>query len=402
MEVELRVGRTVRVRHADPAGDPEVRQEELDRPDELRRRRGEGDLRTARAPRGPDGPIGRIESLEVGDLQVVGHVVDLGWNVAPGTGHRRGDAQPVAILEHPHEGGRVGGDADRPAGLDRHPGSRVGRHRGGRRAVLGTARAGRSEQPALDAGDQLLALARLGQQEVELFGHRLGGGQLGRPEGERRDVAVEHAVGAHPAQDLPAPDVLDGRVEADRVARLADLDPVDLRGQLVDPLPAALVGQEPVVAGGPDLAAVAEGHAEHVALADQGHDRGPVGGHPAMVGLRQQVGGHEDGLAALLGAVQVLDRAQPVGRADPGLRREAGRVVEEHVLGARVAGVDPVGVGARVPVVDRGVVLDARVAAQVGGVGHAAEDVGRLVGAHRLAVDDRVGRPVGAVDDRAA
>ena len=66
-------------------------------------------------------------------------------------------------------------------------------------------------------------------------------------------------------------------------------------------------------------------------------------------------------------------------------RREvAGGVVEEHVLRARVRGVDPVRVRARVPVVDRRVVLDARVAADVGGLGHLVEQVARLVGVHRL------------------
>ena len=78
----------------------------------------------------------------------------------------------------------------------------------------------------------------------------------------------------------------------------------------------------------------------------------------------------------------------------------ARRVVEEHVFRARVAGVDLVRVGARVPVVDRRVVLDARVAADVGRLGHLAEDVAGLVGAHRLAVDDRVGRPVAVRLDR--
>src|SRR5436309_7504537 len=43
----------------------------------------------------------------------------------------------------------------------------------------------------------------------------------------------------------------------------------------------------------------------------------------------------------------------------------ARRVVQEHVLGARVARVNPVGFRARVPLVDRGVELHARVAADV-------------------------------------
>ena len=72
----------------------------------------------------------------------------------------------------------------------------------------------------------------------------------------------------------------------------------------------------------------------------------------------------------------------------------ARRVVEEHVLRARVGRVDPVRVRARVPVVDRGVVLDPGVAAQVGRLGHLAEDVAGLVRAGRLAVGDLVGLPV--------
>ena len=75
-------------------------------------------------------------------------------------------------------------------------------------------------------------------------------------------------------------------------------------------------------------------------------------------------------------------------------------VVEEHVLGARVGRVDPVRVGRGVPLVDRRVVLDARVAAQVGGIGHAPEDVAGAIGVHRLVRgDDGVGRPLAVVDD---
>ena len=62
--------------------------------------------------------------------------------------------------------------------------------------------------------------------------------------------------------------------------------------------------------------------------------------------------------------------------------------------------VDPVRVRARVPVVDRGVVLDARVAAQVGRLGHLAEDLAGLVRAGRLAVADLVGGPVRVALDR--
>ena len=62
--------------------------------------------------------------------------------------------------------------------------------------------------------------------------------------------------------------------------------------------------------------------------------------------------------------------------------------------------MDPVRVGRGVPLVDGRVVLDARVAAEVGGVGHLAEDVARLVGVHDLVRgDDGVGLPLLVVDD---
>ena len=41
VEMELGIGRAVRLGAGDPAGDPEVGQEELDRPDEVRRGRGQ-------------------------------------------------------------------------------------------------------------------------------------------------------------------------------------------------------------------------------------------------------------------------------------------------------------------------------------------------------------------------
>jgi len=70
----------------------------------------------------------------------------------------------------------------------------------------------------------------------------------------------------------------------------------------------------------------------------------------------------------------------------------AGRVVEEHVLGAGVGGVDAAGVRAGVPAVDRAVVLDPRVAAGPGRLGDAAEQLAGLVG-RTLAI--RLGDPVG-------
>ncbi len=77
----------------------------------------------------------------------------------------------------------------------------------------------------------------------------------------------------------------------------------------------------------------------------------------------------------------------------------AGRVVEEHVFRARIRRVDPIRVGRGVPLVDRGVVLDPRVAAKVGRLGHLAEDIAGLVGVHRVVrSDDGVRRPVLVLD----
>ena len=62
--------------------------------------------------------------------------------------------------------------------------------------------------------------------------------------------------------------------------------------------------------------------------------------------------------------------------------------------------MDPVRGRRGVPLVDGRVVLDARVAAQVRGLGHLVEQVAGLVGVHDLVRgDDRVGRPLPVVDD---
>ena len=63
-------------------------------------------------------------------------------------------------------------------------------------------------------------------------------------------------------------------------------------------------------------------------------------------------------------------------------RQVARRVVEEHVLGARIARVDAIGVRAGVPLVDRRVELHARVAADVRALGDQPHQVARLVGVH--------------------
>src|SRR5204863_3256744 len=64
----------------------------------------------------------------------------------------------------------------------------------------------------------------------------------------------------------------------------------------------------------------------------------------------------------------------------------AGRVVDVHVLRARVGRVDATRVRAGVPVVDGGVVLNARIGAAPGGVGDLPQQLARLVGVDRRAV----------------
>jgi len=67
----------------------------------------------------------------------------------------------------------------------------------------------------------------------------------------------------------------------------------------------------------------------------------------------------------------------------------AGRVVNEHVLGARVRGVDAGRVPRRVPAVDRGVVLHAGIAALPSSFGNFMEQFASLVRADHVAADDR-------------
>ena len=73
-------------------------------------------------------------------------------------------------------------------------------------------------------------------------------------------------------------------------------------------------------------------------------------------------------------------------------REVARRVVEKHVLAARIARVDPPRVGAGVPAVDRRVVLHPGIAALPGALRHPAEHVAGLEARPRLR---RVGDPAG-------
>ncbi len=71
-------------------------------------------------------------------------------------------------------------------------------------------------------------------------------------------------------------------------------------------------------------------------------------------------------------------------------REVAGRVVQKHVLRARVARVDPARIRAGVPAVDRRVVLHSGIAALPGTLGHAAHEFAGLVARPRLR---RIGDP---------
>ena len=91
-----------------------------------------------------------------------------------------------------------------------------------------------------------------------------------------------------------------------------------------------------------------------------------------------------------------LDEGHQVQR-----RQVAGRVVQEHVLRARVARVDPRRIRAGVPFVDGGVELHAGVAAHPGAFGDQAHEVARLVGVHHFAARDRLGLPQAIIQHRA-
>ena len=90
--------------------------------------------------------------------------------------------------------------------------------------------------------------------------------------------------------------------------------------------------------------------------------------------------------------VEVAVRLAELHQVDAG--EVAGRVIEEHVLRARIRRVDPARVGARVPAVDRGVVLHARVAALPSALSHPAHHLTGLVARPGLGwVGDPAGGP---------
>src|SRR4029077_1373860 len=112
----------------------------------------------------------------------------------------------------------------------------------------------------------------------------------------------------------------------------------------------------------------------------------------------------------LLGEEDDVDRVLEVGDVEAAVGtaefhqvergQVAGRVVDVHVLAARVRGVDPARLRAGVPAVDRGVVLDARIGAAPGRVGDLVHHVASGQGFGDRAVAARGQLPILAGDDR--
>ena len=78
-------------------------------------------------------------------------------------------------------------------------------------------------------------------------------------------------------------------------------------------------------------------------------------------------GDHDGDGMAISGHIKGAGRIDEFEQVEAG--QVAGRIVQEHVLGARIRGIDAAGVLGGVPLVDRGVVLHPRIAAFPGGFG---------------------------------
>ena len=90
---------------------------------------------------------------------------------------------------------------------------------------------------------------------------------------------------------------------------------------------------------------------------------------------------HVDGVAKGLDVelAAIVEKLEQVER-----RQVAGRVVQMHVLAARVRGVDPAAVGAGMPGVDGGIELHPGVAAAPGRFGDHPQQVARMISLRRL------------------
>ena len=139
------------------------------------------------------------------------------------------------------------------------------------------------------------------------------------------------------------------------------------------------------VAAGVGVVGEAEGHEEGaevgVAEAEGAVVVGVLGDHLGGVtgGVDDDLhrGGDDGDGVAVGGGVELAAGGEELEEVEAG--EVAGGVVEEHVLGAGVRGVDAGGVLAGVPLVDGGVVLHAGVAALPGGFGELVHEVAGLV-----------------------
>ncbi len=118
-----------------------------------------------------------------------------------------------------------------------------------------------------------------------------------------------------------------------------------------------------------------------------------------LLGRDERADGRLVGDDIELGVVEIAIELHELHQVDR--RQIARRVVQEHVLGTGITGENPVGVRARVPLVDRGVELHAGVAADVGAFGDEPHQVARLVPVHHIARPHRVRLPRAVVEHRA-
>ncbi len=139
------------------------------------------------------------------------------------------------------------------------------------------------------------------------------------------------------------------------------------------------------VASGVGVVRQAEGHQESAEVGVAEAERAVVvrvlgdvlGGVTGGVDDDLHRGGDDGDAVAVGGDVELASRSEELQEIEGS--KVAGRVVEEHVLGAGIGRVDAAGVLAGVPAIDGGVVLHAGVAAEPGGFGDLVHDVAGAV-----------------------
>ena len=159
-----------------------------------------------------------------------------------------------------------------------------------------------------------------------------------------------------------------------------------------------------VVASGVGVVGQARGHEQRAQVGVAETERTVVvrvarDGFGRIAGVVHQdfLRGDDDGAGVAIG----FDVEGSVGRELHQVQRRqvAGGVVEEHVLAARIAGVDARGVLRGVPAIGGGVVLHAGIAAVPGGVGDLAQQVARLEGLDGAAVFHGLGAEFAVAHD---